>query len=96
MLAMGEQRAHPLGGIDYPQTIQEFDTWFATENACARYLMRMRWPQGCRCPGCGSRETWLTARSLLHCRHCHRQTSVTAATVFESTRKPLRAWFQAM
>ena len=93
---MGEQRAHPVGGIDYPQTIQEFDKWFATEDACARYLMRIRWPQGFRCPRCGSQEAWLTARHLLHCRHCHRQTSVTAGTVLEGTRKPLRVWFQAM
>jgi len=96
MLGMDEQRSHPVGGIDYPQTIQEFDEWFATEDSCARYLMRIRWPQVFRCPKCSSEEVWLTARSLLHCKQCHRQTSVTAGTVFEGTRKPLRVWFQAM
>jgi len=30
MLVMDEQRSHPVGGIDYPQTLQEFDEWFAT------------------------------------------------------------------
>ena len=93
---MDEQRSHPVGGNDYPQTIQEFDEWFATEDSCARYLMRIRWPQVFRCPKCSSEEVWLTARSLLHCKQRHRQTSVTAGTVFEGTRKPLRVWFQAM
>ena len=58
--------------------------------------MRLRWPQGFSCPGCGSQTPWLTARNLLHCKQCHRQTSVTAGTVFEGTRKPLRVWFQAI
>ena len=46
MLAVDEQRSHPVGGIDYPPTLQEFNEWFATEDSCARYVMRMRWPQG--------------------------------------------------
>lgn len=93
---MDEQRPHPIGGIDYPRTLQEFDDWFAMEDKCANYLMRLRWPQGFSCPGCGSQTPWLTARNLLHCKQCHRQTSVTAGTVFEGTRKPLRVWFQAI
>jgi transposase-like protein len=96
MLAMDAQRTHPVGGIDYPQTLQEFDEWFSTEGGCARYLMQVRWPQDFRCPGCGSQEAWLTARHLLYCKQCHRQTSVTAGTLFEGTRKPLRVWFHAM
>ena len=93
---MDEQRPHPAGGVDYPRTLQEFDDWFATEDKCANYLMRLRWPQGFSCPGCGTQTSWLTARNLLHCKQCHRQTSVTAGTVFEGTRKPLRVWFQAI
>lgn len=33
---------------------------------------------------------------LLRCRSCHRRTSLTAGTVFQDTRKPLRLWFLAM
>ena len=33
---------------------------------------------------------------LFRCSSCARQTSVTAGTLFEGTRKPLRLWFQAM
>jgi len=32
----------------------------------------------------------------MYCAFCQRQTSFTAGTIFEGTRKPLRLWFQAM
>jgi transposase-like protein len=96
MLAMDELKLHPIGGIDYPQTLQEFDKWFATEDGCIHYLIRLRWPQGFQCPRCGSKESWRTERGLLHCKHCNHQTSLTAGTIFQGTRKPLRVWFQAM
>jgi transposase-like protein len=32
----------------------------------------------------------------MECAGCHRQTSITAGTIFEGTRKPLRMWFRAM
>lgn len=33
---------------------------------------------------------------LLRCRTCHGRTSLTAGTIFQDTRKPLRMWFLAM
>lgn len=91
-----EPAPHPVGGVNYPRTLAEFDAWFATEADCARYVERLRWPQGFCCPRCGETKGWLTARRLVHCGGCGRQTSLTAGTVFEGTRKPLRTWFQAM
>ena len=85
-----------MGGVDYPRTLEEFDQWFTTEMACAEYLQRLRWPDGFRCPICEGSKAWLTARQELFCASCRRQTSVTAGTIFEGTRKPLRLWFQAM
>jgi len=38
----------------------------------------------------------MTARRVLRCAACQRQTSPIAGTIFEGTRKPLRIWFQAM
>ena len=49
-----------------------------------------------RCPSCCGTDAWPTARGQLRCNRCQRQTSVTAGTIFEGTRKPLRLWFQAM
>lgn len=87
----------PVPGVDYPRTFQEFDLLFPDEAACRQYLVRLRWPAGFHCSSCGSRTPpWLTARGLMHCKDCGRQTSVGAGTVFEGTHKPLRTWFLAM
>ncbi len=92
-----ESTNHPVGGVDYPRTFEEFDVWFANEDACRRYLARLRWPSGFRCPHCGARGgAWTTKRGLLHCSSCQGQTSVTAGTILQGTRKPLRLWFLAM
>ena len=87
---------HPVGGGDYPRTLQEFDARFPSEEACIAYLEWIRWPTGFRCPGCGGESAWQTARGQFRCSNCQRQTSATAGTVFEGTRKPLRTWFLAM
>jgi len=88
---------HPQPGADYPRTFQEFDAWFANESSCREYLIRVRWPEGFQCPRCGAKgEPWITARGYLHCRHCGGEISVTAGTLFEGTRKPLRIWFFTM
>jgi len=91
-----EEPAHPVGGVDYPRNIKEFDAWFGTDDGCAKYVQRLRWPEGFECPSCGGRKGWPTGRQLLHCAGCGRQTSLTAGTLFEGTRKPLRTWFQAI
>src|ERR1035438_1506776 len=86
-----------LPGIDYPRTFQEVDEWFRTDSACRDYIRRLRWPSGFVCPFCGwTGEPWVTSRGLLHCRGCQGQTSLTAGTIFQNTRKPLRQWFIAM
>jgi transposase-like protein len=90
------EKTHPMGGVDYPRTLQEFDEWFSNEAACVEYLRRLRWPEGFRCLGCGGSEAWLTSRGLFRCTSCQRQSSVIAGTLFDGPRKPLRIWFQAM
>lgn len=90
------QRKRPVGGVDYPRTLQECTEWFATENACIDYIDQLRWGQGFVCPSCGGRKGWRMATGLIRCAACKRKTSVIAGTMFEGTRKPLRLWFQAM
>ena len=36
------------------------------------------------------------SNKLMRCRECHGRTSLTAGTIFEGTRKPLRTWLMAM
>ena len=92
-----ELAVRPVAGVDFPRTFQEFDAQFLDEAACRAYITRLRWPLGFRCPHCGSSaEAWAGSGDMLRCRGCERRTSVTAGTVFEGTRKPLRTWFLAM
>ena len=93
---MSDLRSHPQGGRDYPRTLQEFHEWFPTEEACLEFLQRLRWPDGFHCPACGGERAWPTARGQRRCVQGQRQTSPTAGTIFEGTRKPLRMWFLAM
>lgn len=85
-----------MADAENPGTLAEFDRWFATEDACRKYLAKLRWHAGFRCLRCGSTDAWLTERALMHCKGCGRQGSVTAGTIFHGTRSPLRLWFQAM
>lgn len=82
---------------DYPRTLDELERRFSTEAACRAYLVQLRWPDGFQCPMCRAGRGWATGRGdVVECGGCHRQTSVTAGTVFEGTRKPLVMWFRAM
>jgi transposase-like protein len=81
---------------DYPRTLAEFEIRFSTEEACREYLFQLRWPTGFECPGCGGRKAWKVRSTLWECTGCARQTSVTAGTIFQDTRKPLLTWFRAM
>lgn len=84
-------------GKQYPENLMEFVDWFSTDEACYKYLESIRWPDGFRCPRCGSEEFWpLQNSSLKECVACHHQASAIAGTIFEGTRKPLRMWFFAM
>jgi transposase-like protein len=81
---------------DYPKTVLDFEQRFATEEACRRYLAELRWPDGFCCPHCGEKQAWATQRGLFRCKRCDVQTSLTAGTIFQDTRKPLRLWFRAL
>jgi len=81
---------------DYPKTLIEFEERFRTEEACIEYLFKLRWPEGFRCPRCRHSEAWHIRRGLYKCAHCRFETSVTAGTIFQDTRKPLRLWFRAI
>jgi len=81
---------------DYPRNLAEFEARFSTEAACREYLVRLRWPDGFRCPRCGGQKTWPLSEILLQCSSCSYQSSVTAGTIFQDTRKPLTLWFRAM
>jgi transposase-like protein len=87
---------HPVGGLDYPQTYQDFRTWFPDDASCREYLGKVRWPDGFTCPGCGCGSSWRTGRGLWMCADCGLKTSVTAGTIFHRSHTPLSTWFAAI
>lgn len=80
---------------DYPRSLIELEERFSTEEACREYLARLRWPDGFVCPRCRGRSAWTSKRDLFVCAACGHQSSLTAGTIFQDTRKPLRLWFRA-
>ena len=87
----------PVAGRDYPRTWDQFLDWFPDEEACRRYLEGIRWRDGFVCPSCGEiGEAFHGSRGRWICRHCRFQCSVTAGTIFDKTRTPLRNWLAAV
>jgi hypothetical protein len=71
---------------------------YGTEAKCYRALYKWRWPQGFRCPGCHGRARSRFKRGTTmyyQCRACRHQTTLTAGTLFEGTKLPLRTWMLA-
>lgn len=74
-----------------------FNALYGTEDLARAALERWRWPHGFACPKCRGQDHCLVGpRKLYQCNCCHRQTSLTAGTIFNSTKVPLTTWFRAM
>jgi|SRR5437660_8621729 len=81
---------------DYPRTLADFERRFRSEEACRDYLFRVRWPEGFRCPRCGESRAWRLRSALWQCANCAYQASLTAGTIFQDTRTPVKVWFHAL
>ena len=84
-----ENGRHPVPGIDSADV--PGDGYVVPHRGGMRdYVRRLRRPEGFVCRRCGAiGEPWVTARGVFHCRACAGETSLTAGTIFEGTRKPL-------
>jgi transposase-like protein len=80
----------------FPKTLRQFQSNFATEEACEGYLAACRWPEGFVCPQCGDRRAYdLVNQRRWQCAGCRHQVSLTAGTVLHRTKIPLTHWFWA-
>ena len=80
-------------GLSLPKFIEQY----GTEEACQEALFKLRWPEGFRCPECGNGTYCeLSSRKVFQCHRCHHQISLTARTLFEKTKLPLKTWFLAI
>lgn len=78
--------------IDFPKLLREY----GTEERCRAYLEELRWPDGPRCPRCGSeRISRIRARHMFDCDSCRYQFSVRSGTVLQDSKLPLSTWFLA-
>ena len=82
--------------LSYPKNISELMARFCTEESCRNYLEKLRWPEGYVCLKCGNKKAWKTTRGTAFCSKCRHQQSVSAGTLFQDSRIPLRIWFQAI
>lgn len=80
----------------YPVSVLDFQDLFPTDEACYNYLHLMKWPEGFVCPECRHRDAWKLKKGAYRCKKCRTDTRVTAGTIFDKTRTPLRIWFNAI
>ena len=79
-----------------PASLVAFQRRFPDDDACARRLIAVRWPNGFRCPACGHDRGW-ELKTRLHsfeCARCHRQALVVAGTLPHRTRLSLAIRFR--
>jgi transposase-like protein len=70
---------------------------YGTEEQCKQQLFNNKWPNGFNCPKCNHNEYFdIKSRGLYQCKSCNHQSSVTAGTIMDKTRTPLRKWFLAI
>lgn len=85
--------------FQHGMSIPEFVRCFGTEAQCAKAVTHARWPGGFRCPRCGLAEHYVVAhgaRKLFQCNGCKHQTSLTAGSLMQHTKLPLKTWFLAI
>jgi transposase-like protein len=69
------------------------------DRKCYEVIREMRWPEGTRCPKCGSGEVKKRGfhsrqayRQRYKCHACGQQFDDLTDTIFESHHQPLRTW----
>ena len=85
----------PINGIQFQHGVSmpEFFSHYGSEEQCSSALKGLRWSQGFHCPRCNATEHCVVghgSRTLFQCRACRHETSLTAGTLMDSTKLPLR------
>ncbi|WP_338555184.1 IS1595 family transposase [Paenibacillus sp. KS-LC4] len=80
-------------------SIAKFDSCFSTDEACYSFLYKIKWPAGFRCPRCNHHSAYRIASRcsiLYQCYSCRHQTTLTAGTLMDKSRTPIRKWLLVM
>ncbi|MGH8012899.1 MAG: IS1595 family transposase [Candidatus Binataceae bacterium] len=81
-----------------PTTLQDAIRYFSDLDRCTQFLAAKRWPDGVKCPTCGSDQVrYLATRRVWECKtkHPKRQFSAKVGTIFEDSPIGLDKWFAA-
>jgi hypothetical protein len=85
--------------MEAPRTLQQAIRYFSDPDRCLEFMVGIRWPDGVKCPSCGSKEvTFLATRRVWKCKtkHAKQQFSAKIGTVFEDSPIGLDKWFAAV
>lgn len=80
-------------------TVKDFNAEFPNDEACMKFLLETRWPDGrALCEKCGveRKHYRVTGRTAFACDHCGNHIYPLAGTIFEKSTTSLRTWFYAM
>ena len=77
--------------------LHEFIEKSGSDAQCHEALYHLRWPAGYVCPECDNKTGCkLNSRPVCQRNKCHHKASLTAETIFHSTKLPLNKWFLAI
>jgi transposase-like protein len=82
-----------------PSTLQEAIVYFSSPSNCRNYVIVRRWPDGVKCPRCGSaRVKFSEKHNRWQCgsHHTQRQFTIKTGTIFEDSPLSLNKWLCAM
>ena len=85
--------------MNTPKTLQQAIRYFSDPDQCLDFMVGIRWPDGVKCPTCGSKEvSFLATRRVWKCKtkHAKQQFSAKVGTVFEDSPIGLDKWFAAV
>lgn len=84
--------------IDFPETLLEAVTYFSCPERAHAYLKGVLWPNGVKCPHCGSEKVseFTGKRKLSKCRDCRKQFTIKIGTIFEKSPLGLDKWLPAI
>ena len=80
-------------------SLNEFLKAYGANAQCVASLEKARWPKGFVCSNCNGSQycvVWHGTVKTFQYSGCRKQTTLTAGTIFHSTKLSLTVWFQAM
>lgn len=86
----------------YPATQLEAIRYFADADVAHDFMVRMRWPNGVKCPLCQSEDVTFTKtkdekpRRLWNCHGCKKQFTAKVGTIFEDSPIGFDKWLPAI